>query len=75
VTENDEFIGMITDRDIAIGAWPRVKARLSQNIALNASPTIRNMIEALTPSGSDQALRLVRDRKPPPNSRPAPVQP
>jgi hypothetical protein len=40
----------------------------------------QNMIEALTPKRSDQALRLVRDRKPPrldfsANSRPAPVQP
>ena len=40
----------------------------------------QNMIEAPTPKCSDQALRLVRDRKPPrldfpANSRPAPVQP
>jgi len=40
----------------------------------------QNMIEALTPKRSDQALRRVRDRKPPrlgfpANSQPAPVQP
>ena len=25
VTENDKLVGMITDRDIAIGAWPKVE--------------------------------------------------
>jgi len=25
VTENDKLVGMVTDRDIAIRAWPRVE--------------------------------------------------
>jgi hypothetical protein len=79
-TENDELIGMITDRDIAIRGVAEGKGQTIAKHRFERLADGQNMIEALTPKRSDQALRLVRDRKPPrldfpASSRPAPVQP